>query len=116
MYTATLCPCSAAPAASLRPRAVRFSSRVICVHLCRVAVSASTTMSDEDEDPVDPKLEQDEKCGKTPACAKLLAAYEQCSERIDAKGSGQCSGQYMDFVGCVDNCVRLPVLEPFASL
>ena len=67
-------------------------------------------MSDEEEEVVDPKIAQDEKCGKTASCAKILAAYDACAERIEAKGRGECTGQYMDFVACVDNCVSRPVL------
>ena len=59
---------------------------------------------DEDEEVVDPKAKLDEKCLATPSCAKLLVAYERCAERIEAKGSGQCTGQYMDYIACVDQC------------
>jgi len=68
------------------------------------ATGPCLAMSDEEEEVVDPKESVDTKCKATKECAKLLIAYEACSERIDAKGSGQCTGQYLDYVGCVDNC------------
>ena len=66
-------------------------------------------MSEEEEDPVDPKGPESERCTKTAACAKMLVVYEQCAERIESKGAGHCSGQYMDYIACVDSCVRLTV-------
>jgi ubiquinol-cytochrome c reductase subunit 6 len=30
--------------------------------------------------------------------------YERCEKRIEAKGSGNCAGQYMDYIECVDKC------------
>jgi len=62
-------------------------------------------MSDEEE-VVDPKIKLEEKCASTASCARLMAAYEQCAERIEAKGSGTCTGQYMDYVACIDNCAK----------
>ena len=38
------------------------------------------------------------------AIAHAQVEYERCSERIAAKGSGQCAGQYMDYIKCVDEC------------
>ena len=92
-------------------------------------------MSDEeDEDPVDPKGPLTEECMKTRACAKLLVScartrfsyvfalvhsqqsdaprthlqveYEKCAERIEAKGHGNCAGQYMDYIACADQCAK----------
>ena len=67
-----------------------------CAHhelVCAVR-AGSSTMSDEEEEVVDPKIEETAKCEKTMACSKLLVAYENCSERIEKKGSGNCAGQY----------------------
>ena len=58
----------------------------------------------EDEEPVDPKSTVDEHCAQSMACASAMVKYEECSKRIEEKGHGQCSGQYMDFVKCVDAC------------
>ena len=30
--------------------------------------------------------------------------YEACAARIASKGRGECSGAYMDWIGCVDRC------------
>ena len=60
---------------------------------------------EDEEEVVDPKLAADEHCAKTDKCARLMVEYEKCSERIEAKGSGHCSGQYMDYIACVDSCV-----------
>ena len=64
------------------------------------------TEVDEDEEPVDPKIAIDEKCSKTTACSKAFVEYEACAERIEKKGHGECSGQYMDYLACIDACVR----------
>ena len=61
---------------------------------------------DEDEEPVDPKIAIDEKCSKTTACSKAFVEYEACAERIEKKGHGECSGQYMDYLACIDACER----------
>ncbi len=82
------------------------------LHACDSAAQFPTMSDEEDEEVVDPKMAADEKCSKTAKCATMLAAYEACSERIEAKGRGECTGQYMDFVSCVDVCVSGPcVLE-----
>ena len=78
-----------------------------------------------DDEIVDPKLSASAKCLATESCAKLLVRggariditviqalqshkhfppqveYERCSARIEAKGTGQCAGQYMDYIQCV---------------
>ena len=64
-------------------------------------------MADEEDEVVDPKTIYDAKCAHTPSCMKLQLAYEKCAERIEAKGHGNCTGQFMDYVACVDNCVRV---------
>ena len=63
-------------------------------------------MADEEEEPVDPKIAIDAKCAASTACTKLLVEYEACAKRIEAKGQGECSGWYMDYLGCIDACVR----------
>lgn len=42
-----------------------------------------------------------------PKCTAYFQKYEECVERIKAKGVGACDGQYFDFLHCVDKCVRL---------
>lgn len=59
-------------------------------------------MSDE---PVDPRIEVEEQC--KPQCAKLFSVYTECAERVEQKGEGDCTGQYFDFLRCMDKCVRL---------
>eukprot|EP00325_Prymnesiales_sp_UTEX-LB-985_P025710 CAMPEP_0174718226 /NCGR_PEP_ID=MMETSP1094-20130205/28344_1 /TAXON_ID=156173 /ORGANISM="Chrysochromulina brevifilum, Strain UTEX LB 985" /LENGTH=78 /DNA_ID=CAMNT_0015918279 /DNA_START=12 /DNA_END=248 /DNA_ORIENTATION=+ len=51
---------------------------------------------------VDPKTELDAKCHHH--CEAVWSAYKKCEERIEAKGAGQCSGQYMDYFRCIDHC------------
>ena len=71
-------------------------------------------MSDEeDEEVVDPKVATGEKCANSSKCSRLLVHYEECAERIEKKGSGQCTGQFMDYVQCVDQCSKS---EVFAAL
>ena len=89
-----------------------------------------------DDEIVDPKLSASAKCLATESCAKLLVRggariditviqalqshkhfppqveYERCSARIEAKGTGQCAGQYMDYIQCV---VRARASTAFAS-
>ena len=57
-----------------------------------------------DEEVTDPKMLMDVKCGNTIACQKLHLVYEQCQSRVEAKGAGHCTGQFMDYMGCVDHC------------
>lgn len=72
------------------------------------------SMGDEEE-PMDPKLVADEKCSKTMACAKLYVEYEACASRIEKKGHGECAPYYMDYLGCVDRCVRFPSFRTHTS-
>ena len=37
--------------------------------------------------------------------------YEKCAERIEAKGHGNCAGQYMDYIACADNCAKEAVFK-----
>ena len=36
----------------------------------------------------------------------LQVEYEKCAERIEAKGQGNCAGQYMDYIACADQCAK----------
>lgn len=38
-------------------------------------------------------------------CTEFMKQYEGCVERVKAKGHGHCTGQYFDFLLCVDKCV-----------
>jgi ubiquinol-cytochrome c reductase subunit 6 len=60
----------------------------------------------DDGDPVDPRPAIVASCEATIVCQKLRTAYEACGKRVEAKGSGNCAGQFMDWLGCVDTCVR----------
>lgn len=97
-------PCGGRLVAAFSSSSLIFFSRLpaACLHSRRQAQKPNT-MSDEEE-AVDPKIAADEHCAKTLSCAKLLVEYEKCAERIEQKGSGHCTGQYMDFVACVDAC------------
>jgi len=44
----------------------------------------------------------DDACHKT--CPGAWSKYEACERRIEAKGHGECSGFYMDYLHCVDQC------------
>ena len=71
---------------------------------------AGKKMADEEEELPDQKKIADDKCARTEACAKLFVEYEACSKRIEAKGHGECTGYYMDYLGAVDRCVRCALL------
>jgi hypothetical protein len=62
-------------------------------------------MADEEEVP-DQKAVHDERCAKTTECAMLYVQYEACAKRVEAKGHGECTGYYMDYLGAIDRCVR----------
>ena len=62
-------------------------------------------MADDEEMP-DQKAMHDERCAKTTECAMLYVQYEACAKRIEAKGHGECTGYYMDYLGAIDRCVR----------
>jgi len=36
-------------------------------------------------------------------CTKAFAALKECEARIEEKGTGTCTGWYMDYVHCVDH-------------
>lgn len=57
------------------------------------------------EDPVDPKPRIEKQCHSS--CKGDWAAYEKCTERIKAKGSGSCEPWHFDYLKCIDKCVRL---------
>ena len=50
---------------------------------------------------VDPKPALEEKCA--PKCASFLKEYDACVERVQAKGSGHCTGQSFDYLHCLDH-------------
>ena len=51
---------------------------------------------------VDCKPAIDERCSHR--CHHQWEDYERCAKRIEAKGQGECSGWYMDYLTCVDKC------------
>lgn len=57
---------------------------------------------DEDEEVVDNKAAVDQKC-EAP-CSAYYIEYLDCSKRIDGS-DGHCTGQYLDYIGCIDHCV-----------
>ncbi len=65
----------------------------------------------DDDEPVDPKALADARCAASFDCAKLKVQYDQCASRIEAKGEGQCTGQYMDFISCIDHCASKAVMS-----
>ena len=70
-------------------------------------------MSDEEEPEVlDQKAVADAKCAKSVEVAKLYVEYEACAKRIEAKGHGECTGYYMDYLGAIDKCVRRAPIAP----
>ena len=88
------------------PVAVRLADEETAADVLREAIGRAIAEVDEDEEPVDPKIAIDEKCSKSTACSKAFVEYEACAGRIEKKGHGECSGQYMDYLACIDACVR----------
>ena len=33
-----------------------------------------------------------------------ISRYQECAERIKAKGDGHCTGYYFEFLHCIDHC------------
>lgn len=62
---------------------------------------------EEEEDPVDPREELDEKCGDTLKCSKLREVMDECTERVNSKSNTTetCVQELFDFIHCVDHCV-----------
>ncbi|TYG76038.1 hypothetical protein ES288_D03G080900v1 [Gossypium darwinii] len=58
-----------------------------------------------DEEPVDQKKLLESICQSN--CAKPKNGYEECVKRIsgDDTGTMHCTGQYFDYLACVDKCV-----------
>jgi ubiquinol-cytochrome c reductase subunit 6 len=56
-------------------------------------------LPDAAEDP-SPAIEKD--CHGS--CLALHAKYEACAERIEGKPDAHCTGQYMDYLACIDKC------------
>ena len=72
-------------------------------------------MSDEEEigdEQPDPKTAVDAKCANSMECQKKYIEYERCAERIEGKAGAHCTGVYMDYVHCVDSCVRRAPAAP----
>ena len=44
----------------------------------------------------------DKKCHVN--CKNMWDEYEKCEKRIEAKGTGDCSSWYMDYLRCIDGC------------
>ena len=44
----------------------------------------------------------DQKCHVN--CKNMWDEYEKCEKRIEAKGTGDCSSWYMDYLRCIDGC------------
>ncbi|KAI5312106.1 hypothetical protein L3X38_041279 [Prunus dulcis] len=42
-----------------------------------------------------------------PKCVKPLIEYQACVKRVEADNNGEkhCTGQYFDYISCVDKCV-----------
>ncbi|XP_051179996.2 cytochrome b-c1 complex subunit 6-1, mitochondrial isoform X1 [Lolium perenne] len=64
-----------------------------------------------DEEPVDPKKYLEDRC--KPQCVKPFYAYEKCVKRVEADDTGHkhCTGQYFDYLSCVDKCVASKLFE-----
>ena len=61
---------------------------------------------DPEEEVIDTKLGIEKTCHAHDPCPKLWLKYEECAKRVEAKGEGECSGQYKDYWGCIDHCVQ----------
>ncbi|KQJ89304.1 hypothetical protein BRADI_4g24760v3 [Brachypodium distachyon] len=64
-----------------------------------------------DEEPVDPKKYLEERC--KPQCVKPLYEYERCVKRVESDDTGHkhCTGQYFDYLSCIDKCVAPKLFE-----
>lgn len=56
------------------------------------------------DDAVDPKAAIDAQCAAKKACVALAKKANECRERVEAKGSGDCSPQYFLAWSCIDHC------------
>ncbi|KAB2635194.1 cytochrome b-c1 complex subunit 6-like [Pyrus ussuriensis x Pyrus communis] len=67
-----------------------------------------------DDELVDQKKYLEESC--QPKCVKPLIEYQACVKRVegDDTGNKHCTGQYFDYISCVDKCPRLKVLYVLA--
>ncbi|GKU90655.1 hypothetical protein SLEP1_g4622 [Rubroshorea leprosula] len=74
------------------------------------AVSGTTFISMADGKVIDPKIYLEESC--KPKCVKSLIEYGGCVKRIDGDdtGSKHCTGQYFDYLSCVDKCGSLIIV------
>ncbi|GLJ06395.1 hypothetical protein SUGI_0038100 [Cryptomeria japonica] len=66
-----------------------------------------------DVEPVDPRPHIEESC--KPNCVKPLLQYQACGKRVEADETGHkhCTGQYFDYLSCIDKCAATKI---FANL
>lgn len=64
----------------------------------RATSRSRRTDVEEDDDPVDHKLECEEKC--MPKCEKFVKAYEACAERIKGDETGEAHCTVRDAMRC----------------
>ncbi|KAK8538759.1 hypothetical protein V6N13_009140 [Hibiscus sabdariffa] len=71
----------------------------------RTDQAATLLIGRADEEPVDQKKTLENICQS--GCAKPKHGYEECVKRIsgDDTGTKHCTGQYFDYLTCVDKCV-----------
>ncbi|CAO1388953.1 unnamed protein product [Diamesa hyperborea] len=64
-------------------------------------------VSAQEEELVDPQQELREKCSAEPAAANLLAQYQECNDRVNAKTktTETCAQELYDFIHVLDGCV-----------
>jgi ubiquinol-cytochrome c reductase subunit 6 len=67
-------------------------------------------MPDAAEDP-SPGIEKE--CHGS--CLKAFAAYEACAKRIEGKPDAHCTGQYLDYLHCIDEHSAGASPAPFAT-
>lgn len=60
-------------------------------------------------DPFEAREILDSRCKKQ--CKDLFQKYSECAKRIesDTNGEGHCTGQYLEYHGCVEKCVAKDV-------
>ncbi|CAN6543617.1 unnamed protein product [Malus baccata var. baccata] len=64
-----------------------------------------SSQCEADDELVDQKKYLEESC--QPKCVKPLIEYQACVKRVegDDTGNKHCTGQYFDYISCVDKCV-----------
>ncbi|BBH08868.1 Ubiquinol-cytochrome C reductase hinge protein, partial [Prunus dulcis] len=68
------------------------------------------SISGADEELVDQKKYLEESC--QPKCVKPLIEYQACVKRVEADNNGEkhCTGQYFDYISCVDKCTHVLII------